>query len=39
MKLKYFVLVVTAIVAFSGVIGGFPNQPIVQATLQATINF
>jgi len=39
MKLKYFVLVVTAIVAFSGVIGVFPTQPIAQAVLQATINF
>ena len=39
MKLKYFVPVVTAIVALSSVIGVFPNQPIAQAVLQATINF
>jgi hypothetical protein len=39
MKLKYFVLVVTAILAFSSVIGVFPTQPIAQAGLQATINF
>jgi len=38
MKLKYFVPVVTAIVAFSSV-RVFPNQPIAQAVLQATINF